>query len=125
MRHFVLVIMILPRQKSFLLITLLCNAPEKITESFYLGKVQIELKDGVFQPSSPLRYCSELLRTLEQSSSYLHPILCLYTDGGPNHRTTFLSVQVELVGLYRLPDLDMLVAAHTALIAVTVILWKE
>lgn len=36
--------------------TLLCNVPEKITESFYSGKVQVTLKGGIFEPSS-LRLC--------------------------------------------------------------------
>ena len=35
-------------------VTLLCNVPEKITESFYSGKVQVTLKGGIFEPSSPL-----------------------------------------------------------------------
>lgn len=95
-------------------VTLLCNVPESITETFYSGKVLVMLKDAVFEPSSPLRHCSELLRALEQSRSHLNPILCLYTDGGPDHRTTYLSVQIALIGLFRLLDLDMLVAARTA-----------
>lgn len=44
--------------------------------------------------------------------THLNPILCLYTDGGPDHCTNFLSVQVALLGL--LLDLDLLVAARTA-----------
>ena len=95
-------------------VTLLCNVPDKITDSFYSGKVHITLKDGIFEPYSPLRHCSELLHTLEQCRSNLNPILCLYTDCGPDHRTNFLSVQVALIGLFRLLDLDMLVAARTA-----------
>ena len=95
-------------------VTLLCNVLESITESFYSGKVLVMLKDAVFEPSSPLRHCSELLHALEQSHSHLNPILCLYTDGGPDHRTTYLSVQIALIGLFRRLDSDMLVAACTA-----------
>ena len=96
-------------------VTLLCNVLEKITDSFYSGgKVQVTLKGGIFEPSFPLRHCSELLHTLEQCQSHLNPILCLYTDGGPDHCTNFLSVQVALMGLFRLLDLDLLVAARTA-----------
>ena len=95
-------------------VTLLCNVPEKITESFYSGKVQVTLKDGIFEPSSPLQHCTALLHTLEHCHFHLNPILCLYTDGGPDHRTNFLSVQVALIGLFRLLDLDMLVVVRTA-----------
>ena len=35
-------------------VTLLCNVPGKITDSFYPGKVHVALKDGIFEPSSPL-----------------------------------------------------------------------
>ena len=55
-------------------VTLLCNVPEKITESFYSGKVQVTLKGGIFEPSSPLRHSSELLHTLEHCHSHLNPI---------------------------------------------------
>jgi len=51
---------------------------------------------------------------LNHFHSHLNPILCLYTDGGPDHCTNFLSVQVALIGLFRLLDLDLLVAARTA-----------
>ena len=95
-------------------VTLLCNVPDRITESFYSGKVLVMLKDGIFEPSSALRHCTELLHALESTNSQLNPILCLYTDGGPDHRTNFLSVQVALIALFRILDLDMLVAARTA-----------
>ena len=38
----------------------------------------------------------------------------MYTDGGPDHRTNYLSVQISLVTLFLTLDLDMLVAARTA-----------
>ena len=41
-------------------------------------------------------------------------ILCIYTDGGPDHRLTYLSVKVSLVCLFLLLDLDYLIAARTA-----------
>ena len=95
-------------------VNLLCKIPSSITETFYSGSVFITLKDAIFEPSSPLRHCCELLQALEASHLHLNPILCLYTDGGPDHRSNFLSVQVSLIALFRLLDLDMLVAARTA-----------
>lgn len=32
-------------------VTLLCSLPEKITDSFYSGKVCVTLKDGIFESS--------------------------------------------------------------------------
>ena len=42
------------------------------------------------------------------------PILCVYTDGGPDHRSTHLTVQISLICLFISKNLDMLVAARTA-----------
>ena len=41
------------------------------------------------------------------------PILGIYTDGGPEHRSNFLSVQIAYIALQQFLDLDMLVAART------------
>lgn len=42
------------------------------------------------------------------------PVLVLYTDGGPDHRLTYLSVQLALIGLFQRLKLDALRAACTA-----------
>jgi hypothetical protein len=79
----------------------LCDVPKKITESFYSGDVYVLYKDTVFEPSSAIRHCTEFFNTL--SDHFLEevpPILCIYTDGGPDHRTTYGSVQVALISLY-------------------------
>ena len=44
----------------------------------------------------------------------LLPILILYTDGGPEHRTTFLSVKIALVCLQKFLNLDQMLAVRTA-----------
>jgi len=38
-------------------------------------------------------------------------MLCIYTDGGPDHQTTYVSVKLSL--LYLKLDLDYLIAART------------
>ena len=42
------------------------------------------------------------------------PVLVLYTDSGPDHRLTYLSVQAALIGLFRKLNRDYLCAACTA-----------
>ncbi len=41
-------------------------------------------------------------------------ILFLYTDGGPDHRLTYISVQLSLIALFRHLNLDLLIAGRTA-----------
>ena len=41
------------------------------------------------------------------------PILCLYTDGGPDHNNTFLATKLALMSIFVEKDLDMLIAVRT------------
>ena len=63
------------------------SIPNTFEGSWYIGEVFVGLKDAVFQVSSPLRHAAELyslLLTRMGSKS----ILCIYSDGGPDHRLT-------------------------------------
>lgn len=73
----------------------------------------VGLKDSALEPSSAIRHCTELSKLLlqQQISS---PILVLFTDGGPDHNNTFLSVQLGLIALFLQHDLNMLEAVRTA-----------
>ena len=44
----------------------------------------------------------------------VNPVLLLYTNGGPDHRSTYMSVKLSMIALFRSRDLDMLVALRTA-----------
>ena len=71
------------------------------------GQVYVAYKDA------PLRHATELysiLRTKMRSQS----ILYVYTDGGPDHRLTYVSVQLSLIALFRKLNLDLLIAGRTA-----------
>ena len=94
-------------------VTTLCDIPQTLDESFYRGQVFVGLKDAVLEPSSPLRHCTELGKILSQEN-ISSPILLLYTDGGPDHNLTFLSVQLAIIALYVYFDLDMIQAVQTA-----------
>jgi len=41
-------------------------------------------------------------------------VLFMYSDGGPDHRLTYVSVQVSLIVVFKTLDLDFLCAARTA-----------
>ncbi|CAG8577073.1 6206_t:CDS:10 [Gigaspora margarita] len=44
----------------------------------------------------------------------MSPILCLYTNRGPDHRCNYGSVQIALISLFLYGDFDLLVAVYTA-----------
>ena len=97
-------------------VTLFINIPNNITESFYDGKVYVCYKDTVYQPSSALRHSTEFFNLISRQhrNQPIPPILSLYTDGGPDHRCTFGSVQIALICLFLAGDFDMLIAVRTA-----------
>ena len=82
-------------------VVLRVDIPEDVSESWYRGQVTITLKDAAFEPSSPMQHTTELL--LEGDAK---PILFLYSDGGPDHRVTYISAQTALIALFRSLDLD-------------------
>ncbi len=66
----------------------------------------------MFEASKPVRHATELFRALE-AANLANPVLCLYTDGGPDHRVTFHSVKQALKALFVAGNFDMVVAART------------
>jgi len=94
-------------------VTMVCNIPESINGDFYTGKVHIGLKDPIFQPSSPLRHATELYDILLKEELVNKPVLCLYTDGGPDHRCTYARVQLSYICLFLALDLDYFIAVRT------------
>ncbi len=53
------------------------------------------------------------LKGVLQAAGDVSPILLLYTDGGPDHRLTYVSVQVSLICIFLALDLDFLCAVRT------------
>ncbi|PKB98665.1 hypothetical protein RhiirA5_403871 [Rhizophagus irregularis] len=60
----------------------------------YNRQVFVSFKDTVFEPSSAIRHATEFQDAIHKmyTSQASPPILCLYTDGGPDHRCTYGSV---------------------------------
>ncbi|GAQ92919.1 hypothetical protein KFL_012020010, partial [Klebsormidium nitens] len=90
--------------------------PTTADDSFYRGQVFVTLKDAVFQPSSPLRHSAELVSIIRWAIRHrmLPPSILLgYTDGGPDHRTTYASVQIAWVAVWLALDLDYLLIVRT------------
>ena len=87
--------------------------PEEFSGLWYSGQVMVMLKEGAFEPSSPARHSAEMATIIEQKVPN-HPVLFIYSAGGPDHRLTYLSVKLALIALYLKLNLDYHCAARTA-----------
>ena len=97
----------------------LIDIPPNARDSFYTGTVHVTIKDKIFEASSPLRHAVETTSITRESCSTdginaMKPILLRYTDGGPDHRTTYRSVQLVAILEFIALDLDMMILARTA-----------
>lgn len=90
------------------------DIPDNVQESWYRGEVVVGLKESAFEPSSPLRHSTELCSILASKCLDTKPMLFLYTDGGPDHRLTYVSVQLSLIAIFLKFDLDFLCVCRTA-----------
>lgn len=94
-------------------VTMLIDIPESVAEgSFYRGQVFVGVKDLALEPSSPLRHITEL-KDILMGEGIDKPILCMYSDGGPDHRVTYLSVQLSIICVFLSGNYDMIIAART------------
>ena len=82
---------------------------KNLTMCIFTGTVFVGLKDLVFESSSAVRHTTELCNVLNRVS-FSKPVHFLYTDGGPDHRLTYISVQLSLIALFLKFDLDYLCA---------------
>ena len=93
------------------------NLPESAKDSFFQGKPFVTLKDKVTQPSHALRHSVELDSILHthfsKDDGATQPLAIVVSDGGPDHRLNFLSVQVALICLFKALNLDFLVCVRT------------
>ena len=92
------------------------NIPDEVDKSWYRGIPYVYLKIMATDPSSALRTATEVEDILTHrylGKKNIQPIIKLYTDGGPEHRSNFLSVKIALVALQKSLNADILVAVRT------------
>ena len=77
----------------------------------------VGIKISATDPSTALRNATEVANILIEkfdTKEAVRPVLILYTDGGPEHRTTYLSVKIAMICLQKYLDLDQVLAVRTA-----------
>ena len=67
-----------------------------------------------FRPLHHLGMQQNYIRSLMLTRMGTKIILCVYSDGGPDHRLTYISVQLSLIALFLNVDLDFSIACRTA-----------
>jgi hypothetical protein len=73
--------------------------------SFYHGTPTVILKNQLFEPSSAMRHAVEELNTIEMLEHRVKEIMVKYTDGGPDHRTNFITVIIGDIAQWLFGDL--------------------
>ncbi len=97
-------------------VTFFISIPNDISELFYSGQVFVSYKNTIFELSSTIWHSAEFLNAfnIQYKHQILLSILCLYTDGGPDHQYNYSSVQITLICLFLRGNFDLLVAVRTA-----------
>jgi len=81
-------------------VSFIITIPDSILGSFYTGRVFVGLKENAFQPSFPICHIAELEGVVLHTVNDDHPLLLLYTDGGPDHQLTYATVQISLISIF-------------------------
>ena len=92
-------------------VTLLHDFPEKIDGLWYRGQPYVYLKITATEPSTAIRNAAEIKEVLLSKygcKEEVPPILIMYIDRGAEHRTTFLTVKLAAIYLYKSLNLDMI-----------------
>ena len=98
-------------------VILVNDMPESVDKSWYRGKACVGINISSTDPSIASQNVTKVADVLIEkvaTKEAVPPVLILYTDGGPEHRTTFLSVRIALVCLQKYLDLDQVLAVRTA-----------
>ena len=92
-------------------VSVVMDAPINISSSdWYAGSPEVILKCAIFEPSNAFRHTTEISRRLVNVTK---PMLFGVTDGGPDHNTMHIQVQLSLIALFLKLDLDFLCFVRT------------
>lgn len=93
------------------------NVPSQPEGSWYSGKVKIVVQDSSCTTSSKStanRNAAATVRLAQEDPSGWKPIHVKYNDGGIEHRTLLVKVQLSLIAIFKMLELDMLIACRAA-----------
>jgi hypothetical protein len=94
-------------------VVLKVDIPTSSDMSWYRGQVSVTLHDSVFESSNPYRYAAMIINDYQKCEN-TEPFLFKFSDGGSEHRTTYLKVQLASIAIFKTLDLDLMAAARCA-----------
>lgn len=89
--------------------------PDNIRGSWYRGKVFLDVRDSVFVQSTAYMYAASTIELVKlQDPERKSSVLFKYSDGGTEHRNILIKVQLSLIAVFKILNVDMLIAARCA-----------
>ena len=85
-------------------VVIIHDLPPTTDQSWYHGQLYIYVKITATEPLSPLQNSIEIENALINkygTKENIPPIVIIYTDGEPEHRTNFLSVKIVVIALQK------------------------
>ena len=98
-------------------VVMIHDVPPTIDQSWYRGQPYIYVKITATEPSSALRNSVEIENALIKkhgTKNNIPPVVIIYTDEGPEHRTNFLSINIAVIALQKSLNSDTIIALRTA-----------
>lgn len=87
-------------------VALLVDIPDKISGLWYDGDVHVLYKDSAFEPLSPICHATELYSLLSEKA-LTESVMFVFSDRGPDHRVTYMSVKLLMICLHIFLQLDL------------------
>ena len=94
-------------------VTLECNIPNAVGESFVQGQVHTAINDAVFQTASGFRHTAVTIKLIKEKQQP-PPVIMKFTDGGTDQRNNLELVKCASITIFKELNLDMYILARCA-----------
>lgn len=88
--------------------------PPSVKTSFYTGQIHVSVNDSILQQSTPLRHGAAIVHLLRGGPGGPPPVVTKFSDGGTDQRITLEHVKCSLIAVFKVLNLDLLVACRCA-----------
>ena len=92
-------------------VVMIHDLPSSVDQSWYRGKLYVYIKITTIERSSVVQNSLEIERAHIKkfgTNENIHLIIIIYTEGGPEHHTNFLSVKITIILLQESLNFDII-----------------